>query len=355
MARPVPAFDWIAHHADLRPTAEALIDDGRELTLSYADLHDRVRRLAAWLAGNGVGVGDRVAILSGNTTDTFEALFACAKLSAILVPLNSRLAVPELKFIVDDCRPKVLIYEEGFTDAAGTLNTPVTLRLGDEFENAKAAADPSGIGPVTATHDDPWAILYTSGTTGHPKGALCTHGMFFWNAINIGHAVGLTQDSTNLNVLPTFHAGGLNLYTTPCLHLGARSVNLREFDPARVIHWLESGEITHFFGVPAVYQFLAEDERWPDADLGPVHSWACGGAPMPVALLERYAARGIVIRQGMGLTETSPTVFLTDLDHALSKAGSVGKPALHTEIRVVDEEGNDVAVDAVGELLVRGP
>ena len=353
--RPVPAFDWIGHHAGLRPDATALIDDGRDLVLSYADLEDRSRRLAAWLAAGGVGTGDRVAFLAGNTTDVFEALFACAKLTAVLVPLNWRLAVPELQFIIGDCRPRVLIYEDGFAAAAAELDVPVKLRLGDEYEEAMAASDPDAVGPVTATHDDPWAIMYTSGTTGYPKGALVTHGMFFWNAINIGHAVGLTSDSTNLNVLPTFHTGGLNLYTTPCLHLGARSINLREMDPARLLHWLTSGEVTHFFGVPAVYQFLAEHPDWEDADLSPVQSWACGGAPMPVALLERYAARGVVIRQGMGLTETSPTVFLTDEAHALSKAGSVGKPALHTEIRVVDEEGTDVGVDEIGELWVRGP
>jgi len=355
MTRPTPAFDWIGHHADLTPDAVALIDDGRNLTLTYAALDERARRLASWLSGKGVGEGDRVAFLSGNTTDTFEALFACAKLTAILVPLNWRLAVPELQFIVSDCRPAVLIYEDGFADAATQLEVPTKLELGADYEAAKAASSPEAIGKVTATHDDPWAILYTSGTTGHPKGAICTHGMFFWNAINIGHAVGLTAQSTNLNVLPTFHAGGLNLYTTPCLHLGGRSVNLREFDSTVVLRWLVSGEITHFFGVPAIYQFLAEDPDWETADLSKVESWACGGAPMPVALLERYAARGVVIRQGMGLTETSPTVFLTDEAHAMSKAGSVGKPALHTEIRVVDENGADVMANAVGELWVRGP
>jgi fatty-acyl-CoA synthase len=355
MPRPVPAYDWIGHHADLRPTATALVDDGRNLTLSYADLEERCRRLAAWFAANGVGEGDRVAFLAGNTTDAFEALFACAKLTAILVPLNWRLAVPELQFIVDDCRPHVLIYEDMYAAEAAALDVPVKLELGDPYEAAKAAANPAGVGPVGATHDDPWAILYTSGTTGHPKGAICTHGMFFWNAINIGHAVGLTAASTNLNVLPTFHSGGLNLYTTPCLHLGARSINLREFDPGKVLELLTSGEVTHFFGVPAIYQFLAEHPGWAEADLSPVESWACGGAPMPVALLERYADRGVVIRQGMGLTETSPTVFLTDEAHAIAKVGSVGKPALHTEIRVVDEDGRDVEVDEVGELWVRGP
>jgi fatty-acyl-CoA synthase len=353
--RPVPAYDWTAYHADLSPDAVALIDDARDLTLTYADLDDQARRLAVWLMEQGVGEGDRVAFLSENTTDVFEALFACAKLGAILVPLNWRLAVPELQFIVGDCGPKVLIAEDGFAEAVGQLGVAVTLTLGADYAAAKASADPSLAPKVTATHDDPWLIMYTSGTTGHPKGAIETHGMVFWNAINIGHAVDLTTKSTNLNVLPTFHTGGLNLYTTPCLHLGARSVNLRAFDPDVVLQWLSSGEITHFFAVPAVYQFLAEHEDWATADLSAVTSWACGGSPMPVALLERYAERGIVIRQGMGLTETSPTLFLTDEAHAMSKAGSVGKPSLHTEIRIVDDDGADVGVDEVGELWARGP
>ncbi|MCP3996927.1 MAG: long-chain fatty acid--CoA ligase [bacterium] len=355
MARPIPAFDWIAHHADMSPDKTALIDDGRDLTLSYAQLDEQSRQLAGWLEAQGVGEGDRVAFFAGNTTDVFEALFACAKLGSVLVPLNWRLAVPELEFIIKDCRPRVLIYDDQFSAAAGVLNVQVKLKLGDEYALAKDMIDPLLIGDVTATFDDPWAIMYTSGTTGHPKGAIVTHGMVFFNAINIGHAVGLTSRSTNLNVLPTFHTGGLNLYTTPCLHLGARSINLAEFDPGKVLTWLESGEITHFFGVPAIYQFLAEHPRWEDADLSAVESWACGGAPMPIALLQRYAARGVMIRQGMGLTETSPTVFLTDEAHAISKVGSVGKPTLHTEIRVVGESGDDVATDEIGELWVRGP
>jgi fatty-acyl-CoA synthase len=351
----IPAYDWIGHHADMAPDKVALIDDGRSLTLTYASLEDRVRRLAAWLANQGVGDGDRVAFLSGNTTDTFEALFACAKLTAILVPLNWRLAVPELQFIVNDCHPKVIIHEDTYASAVAQLDVPMKLQLGSDYENAKAASDPSSVHPVTATFDDPWAILYTSGTTGHPKGAITTHGMFFWNAVNIGNAIGLTADSTNLNVLPTFHSGGLNLYTTPCLHMGGTSVNLREFDPGRMLEWFTSGRITHFLGVPSVYQFLAEHPDWETADLSKVESWASGGAALPVALLERYADRGVVIRQGMGMTETSPTIFLTDEAHALSKAGSVGKPVLHAEIRVVSEEGQDVPRDQIGELWVRGP
>ncbi|NOY54457.1 MAG: long-chain fatty acid--CoA ligase [Actinobacteria bacterium] len=351
----VDAFDWIGYHADVRPGAVALIDDYTNRTFTYGRLDARVRAMAVWLAHKGVGEGDRVAFLSANTTDIFDVLFACAHLRAILVPLNWRLAVPELQFIVDDSEPKVLIYEDQFAGAAAQLNVAEGLALGEPYEEALDAHDPAGAPDVVAVHDDPWAIMYTSGTTGHPKGAIVTHGMFFWNAINMGDAVGLTQRSGNLNVLPTFHTGGLNLYTTPCLRLGARSVNLREFDPQKLLSWLTSGEITHFFGVPAVYQFLAEDPAWADADLSKVTSWASGGSALPVALLERYAERGVVIRQGMGLTETSPTLFLTDEEHALSKAGSVGKPVLHTAIRIVDEAGRDVARGEIGELWAKGP
>jgi len=353
--RPVPAYDWTAYHAGLRPFEVALVDHGRDLEITFDDLDDRARRLAVWLAGQGVEPGERVAFLSANTTDIFEALFACAKLGAILVPLNWRLAIPELQFIVGDCRPQVLIVEGQFDEAARSLATPSTLFLGDDYAEAKASSNPSACPPVTATHDDPWAIMYTSGTTGHPKGAIVTHGMVFWNAVNIGSAVGLTQASVSLNVLPTFHTGGLNLYVTPCIRLGARSIVLREFDPEIVLGHLASGEVTHFFGVPAVYQFLAEHPGWAEAPLETVLSYACGGAPMPVALLERYAARGIVIRQGMGLTETSPTLFLTDAAHALSKIGSVGRPVLHTEIKIVDEQGQEVGTGAIGELWARGP
>lgn len=355
MSGAAPAFDWVEQHADVRPSKVALIDEWRDLTITYGALGDRVRRVASWLVANGVSRGDRVAFLSENTTDIFEVLFACEKIGAILVPLNWRLALPELAFIVEDCAPHVLIHEPQFGESAHALDVPVKLALGEPYEAAKAGSDPQAAPIMASTHDDPLAIMYTSGTTGRPKGAIETIGMFFWNAINIGSEVELTRSSVSLNVLPTFHTGGLNLYTTPLIHLGGTTVNLRAFEPERVLRWLASGRITHFFAVPAVYQFLAEHEDWEAADLTPVVSWGSGGSALPVALLERYAGRGIVIRQGMGLTETSPTLFLTDEAHALSKAGSVGKTAMHTEIRIVDENGTDVRPGDIGELWARGP
>jgi fatty-acyl-CoA synthase len=351
MERRIPAFDWTAHHARARPRKVALVDDHTGRRLTYAELDARAAALARWLAGRGVGPGDRVAFLAPNTPELFEALFACAKLRAILVPLNHRLAPGELRAAVADADPRALVFDPSL---GVELDVPVRLPLGEGYERSLART--GGPAPVSgATHDDPWCLLYTSGTTGGPKGVILTHGTVFWNAVNISVEVGLARTSTDLDALPTFHASGLNLYATPCLWLGATVVLMRRADPGRILERLGSGEVTHFFGVPTLYQRLAEDPSWDRADLSGVRSWVAGGSAMPVALLERYAERGVVIRQGMGLTETGPTLLLIDEEHALAKAGSVGTPVLHTEVRLVGRDGRDVADGEVGELWVRGP
>ncbi len=331
-----------------------MVDDHSGRRLTYAELDERAGRLAAWLARRGVQAGDRVAFLAPNTPEVFEALFACAKVGAILVPLNWRLAPPELEAVVEDAAPAALLFDEELAGTLAGLEVAARLPLGEPYERVVAAT--SGSPPAAAaTHDDPWCLLYTSGTTGSPKGVIVTHGMVFWNAVSISAEVGLTRQSTNLDALPTFHASGLNLYATPCLWLGATVVLMRKADPSRILEHLGSGEVTHFFGVPTLYRRLVEDPSWEAVDLSRVRSWVVGGSAMPVPLLERYAERGAVVRQGMGLTETGPTLLLIDEENALAKAGSVGKPVLHTEVRTVDREGRDVPRGEVGELWVRGP
>ncbi len=178
--------------------------------------------------------------------------------------------------------------------------------------------------------------------------------MTLFNALNIGLAVDLTSQDTTLNLLPMFHTGGLNLYTNPTLHAGGTAIVQKQFDPQTTFRLLAE-RTTVFFGVPAVYLFLSQHADFERADLSGVRFWACGGAPMPVSLLHRYAERGIVVQQGMGMTETGPTIFLVDREHALSKAGSVGKPQLYVEVRIVDRQGRDVPTGEMGELLIKGP
>ncbi|NJL56339.1 long-chain fatty acid--CoA ligase [bacterium] len=363
------AADWIAFHADRTPEKLALIDQHTGRRFTYADFDDRAARLAAHLRDAwDIHPGDRVAILAKNCSEYFEFEFACIKLGAMMLPLNWRLAEPELLFILNDSGAKGIVYDHEFAErmpglvgGSGAKHTlcidPLASMNVFTYEAALAAtADRVAMNPQT-THDTPLTIMYTAGTTGHPKGVLITHGMTLWNAVNIAVPTGLNCDSVHYVVLPTFHTGGLNLYANPCFHLGATVIVGRQFDPELTLTTITDPAlgVTHFFGVPSIYLFLSQHPGFDQYDLAHITSWGCGGAPMPVALLEQYARRGIIVQLGFGMTETSPTVFLIDKRRAMTKPASVGKPMPHTRVRVVDEHLRDVPPDVVGEVIISGP
>jgi len=359
-------FDWLAKRAELSPNKIALVDTATGRRWTYAQFNERASRFAEFLRDEWrIQEGERVAILAPNSTDYFEILYGCAKVGAILVCLNWRLAPPELELIVNDSTPKALIYDPEFTEVAHFLkertSANLLMALGEKapegewaYERALAQASGQPITMPPRPLSDVWHLLYTAGTTGRPKGVIQTFGMVFYNAVNIGIAIDLTSEDVTLNVLPTFHTGGLNLYANPTFHVGGTAIIQRAFDPAETLRWL-SEEATAFFGVPAMYLFMSQHPDFDKYDLSRVRSWACGGAPMPVHLIHWYAERGIIIQQGFGMTETGPTVFLIDKEHAISKAGSVGKPQMHVAVRIVDREGRDLPPGEVGELWIKGP
>ncbi|KXK19740.1 MAG: AMP-dependent synthetase/ligase [Chloroflexi bacterium OLB15] len=365
----IVASDWIAFHADRTPDKLALIDQHTGRQFTYGELNDRAARLAGYLQSEwGARKGDRIAILAKNSAEYFEFQWACMKLGAMMLPLNWRLASPELQFILNDAAPIGLVYDAEFANRIPELiaNIPHTLRL--DFGAASVDSAPAYEDAVLSTalrahmdarftHDDPMMIMYTAGTTGHPKGVLITYGMMLWNAINITTPTGLSHNSVFYCVLPTFHIGGLNLYANPLLHLGGTSIIARQFDAALAVQTLSDPGlgVTHMFGVPSIYLFMSQHPGFDTADFSRVQSWGCGGAPMPVAVLEKYAKRGIVIQLGFGMTETSPTVFLIDKRRALEKPTSVGKPLQHTRVRVVREDFSDVDPGEVGEVVISGP
>ena len=292
------------------------------------------------------------------------------RLGAIMLPLNWRLAVPELLFILNDANAKAIIYDTELSDVIPALQEGATidrfLRIDlnqspvDEFpayDDALAQTIAGVALSPTATHDTVITIMYTSGTTGHPKGVLITYGMTFWNAVNISVPTGINYDSVHYVVLPTFHTGGLNLYANPIVHYGGTNIVAREFDAELTIETLADDTlgVTHFFGVPAIYLFLSQHPYFETADLSRIRSWGCGGSPCPVTLLEKYAKKGIIIQLGFGMTETSPTVFLIDKKRALVKPESVGRPLLHTRVRIVDEHLTDMPIGEVGEVVIAGP
>jgi len=357
--------DWIAHHADHTPDKLVSVDLFSARRFTYAQMHERVGRLAGFLHEMlGVERGDRVALLTFNTTDFLEIEFACARLGAVFVPLNFRLTVGEHEFIARDCTPKVLVCDTELE----SIGSEVARRCGiAHFLRLRAdggASDyESGIGAgrcirkmVDQTHDDLWGIMYTSGTTGHPKGVMITHGMPLFSAVNLAVSHRITRDSVNLAFMPLFHIGALVAYANSMLLFGGTNVVARTFDPALVLKVIGDSAfgVTHIFGVPASLQILAQQPDFATTDFGRVVSMVVGGAPSPEPLLKSWLEKGVSVQNCYGMTETASGVLGLDKEDVTRKMGSVGKPFLHTQVRVVDPDGKDVGEGCTGELWVRG-
>jgi len=355
-------WHWLERRADLNPGRPALIDAGRIVT--YRSLRDRVAGAAAGLAEQGVRRGDRVAVLAINRAEYVEVLFAAARLGAIVVPLNWRLTAPELAFQIGDSEPGVLVLDPELRDLgeavlktreASGLRTVVALeRGGDPAWPSYDALVRTPPGSPAGRFDDPFLILYTSGTTGRPKGAVLTQATQLWNSINIRTAANLTEHDVTLNVLPMFHAGGIGLFTLPTLHAGGTAVLQRRFDPDEAVRLIAAHGVTAMFGVPSIYLMLLENEAFRAADLSRVR-FSCGGAPCPTTIIKAFRDRGLLFQFGYGLTETAPTCTLIPAADAFRKIGSAGKAAIHVELRVVDDQGRDVRPGEIGEVWTRGP
>jgi fatty-acyl-CoA synthase len=360
---PVRYYDWIAHFGRRTPDKLAVVDLGSGRRFTYAQLDARISRLASHLRDRlDIKRGDRVAVLALNTTDTLEVQFACGRLGAVFLPLNTRLTVPELHYIVGDASPRLMIHDAELAEIALSVaklcSVAAALLLGPDgsYEAAITASTPLDQAEAV-TLDDISTIMYTSGTTGQPKGAIITHGMTFWNCVNLGGPAYISPSSVLLTVLPLFHTGGLNCYTNPVLHSGGTVLIMRAFDPGLALAVISdpANRINVFFGVPSIYQFMAQHPAFASADFSRLVIGGVGGAPMPVPLLKVWKERGVALQQGYGMTETSPAVLTLDREDAVRKAGSSGKPVLHTEVRIVRPDGSDAGIGELGELWVKGP
>ena len=329
MTTGIPVEDWIAHHARFAPRSEAAHDLASGRRFTYAQFDDRISRAALWLSHTfGVRQGDRVAVLSMNDTDVFELQFACRRLGAIFLPLNWRLAVPELEFIAKDACPVVLIHGEEFADAAREVARLAGVPHTADLANGKPSTYEAGLAAARGTLDPPaldladiWTIMYTSGTTGRPKGAQITYQMCVFNGIQCAMTIGLTAQTRNLVFLPTFHTGGLNVYANPTFHTGGCNVVMRSFDPGLFLRLLSDRALglTHLLGVPTNFLMLAQEPGFAAADFSHIVCIGVGGAAAPLALIEEYGRKGIKLQQGWGMTETGPLGLLLSGDMALAK------------------------------------
>jgi fatty-acyl-CoA synthase len=342
--------DMAAKRAELTPDKTAFHDVESNDALTFAAVNARAEGVCAGLADMGARPGDCIAIICHNTPEFFVVLMACQKGGFILTPLNWRQPALELAPLIKLTGSRFIIHDQAFAATARTLadmfGLPLlTMGAGGTLQRF-GSADGSQRRRIDA--DAPWYLLFTSGTTGEPKAVIQTAAMAWANAVNIGQAIDLVSTDTSVNFLPLFHTAGVNLYTMPVFLAGGMSHVLRKFEPDQLFELIEAGKISQFFGVPAIYQAFSQHERIESVDLRQVKSWGCGGAPLPLPLVEFFASRGALVCNGFGMTETGPTVFLQDKASVLSHIGSVGKAQMLAEVSVAD--GN-----SSGELLIRGP
>ena len=353
MIRDLP--DLLASRAALSGDAVAIEEVATGTSLSYAELDRRAGQVAAMLAARKVRAGDRVALLCRNRAAFFELLFGCARIGAMLVPLNWRMTAAELDGVIAHAEPVLLCHDAAFGELVEQLQpSPRTIDLDSDYERTLAAA-PAVVGRRTWPAGDSWYLLYTSGTTGRPKGVIYTFGMALANFVNISGAIGLGATDRVPAFLPIFHTAGINLHALPTLFAGGRVLVLSGFDAGEVIGLIEQRRIDLLFGVPTIYHDLVDHPRFASAPLDQVRHWGCGGAALPDRLAERYRDAGVRLCNGMGMTETGPTALLMPPADAWDRIGSSGKPQLLCSARIVDEAGRDLPDGEVGELLFAGP
>lgn len=367
--------DWLAKRAGLTPDRVALVEGLGGPEVTFAAWNARVNRTANYLRALGIDHGDRVAVYASNCLEYLDLFWAAGKIGAILQNLNWRLTVRELAEIVAGGEPEVLVYGPDWRSQVDELRPALStvrevVALADPGPDDRSFADRDGQSEALynvpdLTPDDPWGIYYTGGTTGMPKGAILTHGNIAWNSVNTVMSWGLHAGHSAALQLPFFHVGGPNIFMVPLVHVGGRTILCREFSLDETFELIGSGDgdgdgdggasVTHYVGVPTMYQMIQADPRWETADFSRLELVISGGAPCPLPVMEKFWDRGVDFKMGYGLTEATGNNFWLPKERIRDKPTSVGMPNFHVDMKVVDERGVEVAAGEAGELLIRGP
>jgi fatty-acyl-CoA synthase len=359
--------DWLKKWAMYSPNSVSLQCAETSATYTYGELYYLSCKIAAHLQNHfEIKPGDRIAVLSTNELEYVPLFFAAQRLGAILVPINFRLTSREIDHILEDSGASVLVAQTAFQETVENLNPKNVPDKRWPIESLQSSCREFLVNrskesagnwefEFRGEFESPAMILYTSGTTGAPKGAIITPKMMFWNSINTGLRLNLTQNDVNVSFLPFFHTGGWNVLVTPLLHRGAKLIIAKKFEAESILDLCEKEKVTILFGVPTTMDMMFRSPHFVNTDLSSVRYAIVGGEPMPIELIKSWQDNGIPIRQGFGLTEFGPNVFSLPEEDSLRKAGSIGFPNFYVDVRVVDDEGHDVSQGEIGELILKGP
>jgi fatty-acyl-CoA synthase len=353
---------WPARRARMNPDTVAMATDAESLT--YAELAARVEATARHLRELGVSAGERVAYLGPNSVDTFVCFFATARLSAVFVSLNTRLAAPEIGYMLQDSAPAVLVHGPECADLAhaaapGAHGVKHVLTVAELREATASVRRRDSVAVPWPDHlvdlDDPVLILYTSGTTGRPKGAVLTHGNITWNTVNQLAHIDVLSSDVALCVAPLFHVTGLGQVSMPTLLKGGTVVVVPKFDPGAFLALVERHRATSFSAVPTMLQMMCDHPDWAEADLSSLRYVLYGGSQVEQRVAQAWLDRGVVLQQGYGMTEAAPGVFMALPHGATARPTSPGVPHFFTDVELLTSDGTHLAGPGQGELLVRGP
>lgn len=333
-------------------------------TQSYGAFSEKTKKLAGAFVASGLKPGDRIGYLGLNHAAFLETLYGVATMGGIFVPLNFRLTGQELIFIINDAGIDTLLIDDDLLSVIEPVRGDLCCKtyISIDSPNGDDVYYPDFIeshGPIgesyRAAEDDTVVIMYTSGTTGLPKGAMLTHGNLYWNFLNAIMSAGFLEEDVTLVAAPLFHIGGLNVLTLGTLNVGGHAVIMRSFDPKQALELITSEKVTTMFGAPAMYQFMAQQDLFTETDLSRIRSFFVGAAPVPAPLIEIYNARDVTFAQGYGMTELSPLALILSGEFSASKVGSCGKPPMFCDVRIVDTNNQPVPAGERGEVVVRGP
>ena len=352
--------NWISHYANISPEKIAIHFAGH--SFSYADLEKRIARLAGGLVREiGITEGDRIGYLGENAPELLELLFACARVGAILVPLNARMTEEQHRYYLQNCEPKCLIVESPFSAHAKTcLQDLVDIKLiGFAGESNDDLAKLRNGSSITSSADNlydnkPVLIAYTSGSTGNPKGAVLTNQTLFYGAVNAVQLAEMTCDDHILTNLPMFHVGGLTVQTLPALQIGASVTIHRQFDATSTLQEIESSRISVYLPLPKISRALVTHQNWSKTDLTSLRLTQTGSTLVPLSVMTPWTDRSIPAQQIYGLTEALPPAIGLPLRQSETMAGSMGKPSFFCQVKIVDDRMCEVAPGEKGEILLKG-